>query len=94
MRKAKGKEQQAVPCVITHIAEGAECNKGSKKGGGEVSGAKLRCFSMCFLISTVLVTSILLIGNRVYWFKFPVTEQGFLNHDRNKLFGRQKNMGC
>lgn len=65
MRKAKGKEQQAVPCVITHIAEGAECNKGSKKGGGEVSGAKLRCFSMCFLISTVLVTSILLIGKSI-----------------------------
>lgn len=63
-----------------------------------MSDAKLRCFSMCFLICFIpqyeLVTSSLLIGNRVYWLKFAVTDLGFLDHGRNKLFGRQKNMGC
>lgn len=61
----------------------------------------VRCKAEMFLyvfvylfLSTELVTSSFLIGNRVYWLRFPVTELGFLDHDRNSLFGRQKNMGC
>lgn len=97
MRKAKVKEQQpSPPCHQSHVRR-AECNKESKKEGGDVSGAKLRCFPMCLFVlflSTESVTSSLLISNRVYWLKFPVADLGFLDHDRNKLFGRQKNMGC
>ena len=77
----------------------SECGKESKKRGWEVSGAKLRCFSKFFFTCFYFlilesITRSSLIGNEINWLKFLDTKLGFLAHDRKKLPGSQKNMGC